>query len=74
MLPCLLQFKWIVRSQRDLEKAKEEFRTVAQKNGGTGVKILWMVCLGMLAEQVKLFLKILAYCLRVIVPMFKLLL
>lgn len=40
------------------EKAREEFRTAAQKSGGTGVKdFMDGMGLGMIAEQVKLFQK-----------------
>lgn len=40
------------------EKAREEFRSASQQNGGTGVKdFMDGMGLGMLAEQVKLCIK-----------------
>lgn len=42
--------------QIDPEKAREEFRSASQKNGGTGVKdFMDGMGLGMLVEQVRIF-------------------
>lgn len=56
---CLLDLvKLIAVLQINPEKAREEFKTVNQKNGGTGVKdFMDGMGLGMLAEQVNLYLK-----------------
>lgn len=56
---CLLDLvKLLAVLQINPEKAREEFKNVNQKNGGTGVKdFMDGMGLGMLAEQVNLYLK-----------------
>lgn len=48
----------LVLLQINPEKAREEFRSASKKNGGTGVKdFMDGMGLGMLAEQVKLYIE-----------------
>jgi hypothetical protein len=46
-------WQFVIMTQINPEKSREEFRTLNQKNGGTGVKdFMDGMGLGMLAEQV----------------------
>ena len=50
----------LVLCQINPEKAREEFRSATQKNGGTGVQdFMNGMGLGMLADQVKLYMEFL---------------
>lgn len=52
-----LYVKFIALSQINPDKAREEFRDATKNNGGTGVKeFMDGMGLGMLVEQVKLYL------------------
>lgn len=58
----LISFKLssLVLCQINPEKAREEFRSATQKNGGTGVQdFMNGMGLGMLADQVKLYMEFL---------------
>lgn len=54
----------MVIPQINPEKAREEFRSASQKNGGTGIKdFMDGMGLGMLVDQVDIVFKLLIQCL-----------
>ena len=66
--PVLSKLNSLVLWQINPEKAREEFRTATKNNGGAGVKDLMDgMGLGLIAEQVKLFLQFLTLQLELIV-------